>query len=210
MNSISTQQLDLVQAQLTSSLKAMGVQIDSDNLFVLNSLLTDFLEEKCDVSIDASLTPESPRILINDAIQFPRLITAINSHFRLNGEELTEMLESMDISLSDLDLLLNRAEARMKAFNAHPFELVNTTEDSFMIIENAPLSNPYTGYIDNNGTGIAIKVNGYYGNCEDDHAGMIAYLGDIGGELHLAVYAGANIEYPSHLIPLECAKKIAK
>lgn len=207
MRQLSTNHFEHAVAQFTSSLKSVGICLDSDESFDLDTILTDFLEEKCDVSIESDLAPQPPQILINDAIQFPRLITAINAHFRLNGEELNDMIESMNITLSELDHLFNHAEERCKAFDAHPFELFNSNDKAFTFIENTPLSKPFTGKFNNDGTGLAITVDGYYGNGEDgDHTGMIAYLGDIGGELQLAVYAGANIDYPSHLISLESAK----
>lgn len=206
MTAISTKQLNLINAQVISMLSGIGIKIDSEKQLDLDSLLTDFLEEKCNVSIEGTMDPQPPQLWCNDAIQFPRLIAEINANFRLNGEELNDMLASMNISSSELDDLFNRAEHTWEAYKDNPKQILNSKTDTFIFKDNANEARQFSAKAFNDGTGLSISVNGYYGNGEEDQLGILAYLGEIDGDLHLSVYAGADLEYPSHLISLEPAK----
>lgn len=210
MTAISTKQLDLINTQILTMLSGMGVKLDSDERCDLDSLLTDFLEEKCDVSIEGDMDPQTPKLWCDDAIQFPRLIAEINANFRLNGEELNDMLESMNITSSQLDDLINRADHTWDAYKENPQQILNSKSDTYSFKGHAVKARPFSAKAFNDGTGLSISVNGYYGNVEDDQQGILAYLCELDGELNLAVYAGAELEYPSHLISLEPAKVKAR
>ena len=206
MNTISENQIDQINLQVTTMLAGMGVNLDSDERGDLDTLLTSFLEETCDVGIEGNIKAQPLELWCNDAIQFPRLIAEINANFRLNGEDLSDMLESMSITTSQLDELFNRAEHTWEAYKANPKKVLNSKSNTFTFQENANGSRPFTAKVFNDGTGLSISVDGYYGNGEENQLGILAYISEVGGELNMAAYAGANLSWPSHNFSLEPAK----
>lgn len=202
---ISNQQFEHAVAQLTATLQGMGVSLDSDKSSDLDDLLSDFLDDKCGVNIIVGAKAEPVQVWGNDDIQFPRLIAEINAHFSLNGEELIDMLDSMGIHLSELDTLINRAEQTWEAYKELPKAQVNGKNHAFSFRGN-PTADIITGSIVNDGTGLAIYVDGYFGNKEEDQVGIIGYLTTIDNDLHLAVYNKKAAEYPTHGIGFNKAK----
>jgi hypothetical protein len=206
MTILSTKQLNLINTQILTMLSGMGVKLDSDERGDLDTLLIDFLEDTCDISIEGDMEPQPPKLWCDDAIQFPRLIAEINANFRLNGEELNDMLESMSITSSQLDELFNRADHTWEAFKENPKQYLNSKSNTYSFKGNANGSRQFSAKVFNDGTGLSISVDGYYGNGEDDQLGILAYLSEMDGELHLAAYAGESLEYPTHILSLEPAK----
>jgi hypothetical protein len=143
----------------------------------------------------------------NNAIQFPRLISEINANFRLNGEELNEMLESMAITSAQLDELFNRADATWEAFKAVPTTILNSKCSSFNIKPIDGVGTTYKGIVDNNTeTGLAISIDGYSDNLSDDHNGAPIYLRDIDNDLSVVIYGDINQEDPTDVISLKNAR----
>jgi hypothetical protein len=206
MTAISTKQLDLINTQIITMLSGMGVNVETDKRYELDSLLTEFLEDKCDVSIKGDMNPQPLQLWCDDSIQFPRLIAEINANFRLNGEELNDMLESMSITSSQLDDLINRADHTWESYKANSKQVLNSKSETYTFKWHAVKDRSFAAKIFNDGTGLSISVNGYYGNGEENQLGILAYLCEINGELNLAAYAGAELEFPSHIISLEPAK----
>ena len=207
MKNISVKQLELITAQINTMLSGMGLCLDSDESADLDTALTGFLEEKCGVAIEGDKPTGTLQHWYNDTIQFPRLIAEINANFRLNGEELNDLLESMSITTTELDELFNRAEQTYQAFKPNSLQSLNSKCNSFCIKPRTETGSTFNGIVDNNTqTGLAIYIEGYSDHLSDDDNGVPVYLTETDDGLSVVIYSDINNENPTHIIPLQGAK----
>lgn len=62
------------------------------------------------------------------------------------------------------------------------------------------------GYIDTNGLGVGVHIEGFGDRYSDDNDGTPLYIESYGGNVQVRVYGDINVEDPTQVINLEAAK----